>query len=105
MTDETERGEFASALAQAGFTDVLVVSRDVGERLLDERRRELIDHLQGATPDSGREIADALGRDPEEVGTDLDLLFGHSIIDFDRDAGERKNPRLKVEHVVIEPLV
>lgn len=49
-------------------------------------------------------LAGRLDRDVAAVHRDLDVLFEHSLIEYDEEGG-RKQPRLKHDHVFVEPLL
>jgi DNA-binding transcriptional ArsR family regulator len=113
------RGEFAArgcaahsfggasrrpALARGGHTDVLVLPREDAADLVTDRRLAILDHLREHDPDSVSALADALGYDVGDVSRDLDVLGRYDVTER-VTKGRRKVPRLKHDHVVLEPLV
>ena len=99
--DVAKRGDLARVLAEAGYDDVLVVSRGTGAQLLTQRRLDLLGYLRINDPVSERDLADTLDHEVQLVRDDLNLLLGHDIIEFDGD----DRVRLKHDHVVVEPIV
>lgn len=106
MAVETEgsKAEFARRLASAGYEDFLILERDTAERVLTERRLELVDELRDRRPESTSDLADRLDRDVAAVHRDLDTLFEFGLVSYDVD-GSRKRPRLKHEHAFVEPVL
>ncbi len=99
-----KRAEMARALTQAGFDDVLVLDRESAESVLTPKRRELLDRIEEGDIRSIRGLAADLGRDKGAVSKDLDLLFEHDLVVYDREKN-RKIPRPKHETVVVEPIL
>lgn len=99
------RDEFAEMLAENGYTDVLVLSRESGADALGGKRPELIDYLSENDPSSVREVARALSRNKSNVSEDLTRLSELGIVTYIDGPRGAKAPRLKHRHVVIEPLV
>ena len=99
-----DRRDLVRAMYDEGYEDVLVISPDSASDLLTERRLELLEHLEAGNEESVSEVAHTLGRDPSAVSDDLNRLFVHDVIEFERD-DRRKIPRVKHEHIVIEPLI
>lgn len=98
------RSEFADALAREGYADVLVLPREDATELVTDRRLAILDHLREHDPDSVSALADALGYDIGDVSRDLDVLARYDVTERVTE-GRRKIPRLKHDHVVLEPLV
>jgi predicted transcriptional regulator len=99
-----KRAEMARALARAGFEDVLVLDRKSAEKVLTPKRRELIDRIEEGEIRSIRGLATELDRDKGAVSKDLDLLFEHNLVVYDREKN-RKIPHSKHETVVVEPIL
>lgn len=97
------RDAFADALAREGYTDVLVLTRGDARELVTERRLAILDYLREHQPSSVSALADALGYDVGDVSRDLDLLGRYDVTERVTE-GRRKAPRLKHDHVVVEPL-
>lgn len=105
--DETRverRKEMARALARGGMTGVQVLSHESAERVLTEKRRELVTLLANEDVESVRALARRVDRDKGHVSRDLKLLAEHGVVDFD-DEGRTRRPYLQHEHVVVEPIV
>ncbi len=96
--------EYLRSLSEAGFDDVLVLSRDTAEEVLTEKRMELLQELSTAEVSSMRELARQVERDISIVSRDLDVLYEADIIDYEQ-TGRSKKPILAHENVVIDPLV
>lgn len=95
---------FVRLLAEAGLSDFIVISRETAESVLTARRLELLEQLRDADHASVTELAEVLGRDKAAVSRDLDLLFEHSLVDYERN-GRRKRPVLAHETVLVEPVL
>lgn len=103
-TPEDEHAEFIRKLMTGGFEDVLVLDLDAATRVLTEKRRELLERIDEGDVESVRSLATDLGRDKASVSRDLDLLFEHDIIEYERD-GPRKIPESKHETVLVKPIL
>lgn len=97
------RMKLSRSLAREGYDDVLVLSRESGERILSPSRLELLDRLRAGDVESVRSLADDLDRDKAGVSRDLALLAEHDVVEY-VDAGRAKVPVLKHDTVVVEPL-
>lgn len=98
------RSEFAAVLASQGFSDPLVLGRHRAETVLHDRRLEILDHRREHDPASVRALADSLDHDKGVVSRDLQALAGLDVVEY-VETGRAKAPRLKHDHVVIEPVV
>ncbi|WP_049969414.1 HVO_A0114 family putative DNA-binding protein [Haladaptatus cibarius] len=107
MAVETNRlhkhDKLARALASGGFDDVLLLDYDSAERVLTQKRRELLDEIKNEDIESVRGLATQVGRDKAAVSRDLNVLFQYDIIEYERD-GNRKIPVPKHETVLVEPI-
>lgn len=103
-----QQDEFAADLNAQGYTDLLVVRRESGRDLLTDSRLELVQHLDqhGSAVDSVSDLARQLDRDKGAVSKDLNRLAELDVIEYKGSGdGTAKRPRLKHDHVVIEPVV
>lgn len=98
------RRSFSEALAQHGFPDTLVLARERAEDVFHDRRLEIVDYLSDHEPRSVRALADELGYDKGVVSRDLRKLARIDVVEYDTE-GRAKAPRLKHDHVVVEPIV
>lgn len=98
------RAAFSETLTQHGFPDTLVLARERAEDVFHDRRLDLLDYLKDHDPDSVRALADELGYDKGVVSRDLQKLARIDVIEYVEE-GRAKAPRLKHEHVAIEPVV
>ena len=98
------KAEFARRLASAGYEDFLVLERGTAETILTDRRLELVDTIRKTEPASITDLADDIERDVAAVHRDLNTLFEVGVIAYEADGG-RKRPRLKHEHVFVEPII
>lgn len=96
-----KRAGFSETLAQNGFHDVLVLSRERASLFRRSRSLAIIDHLKEHGPSSTEEIADRTGHLEYFIDEDLAELAGIDVIEYDSEG----IPRLKHNHVVIEPIV
>lgn len=70
-------------------------------RILTEKRLELIRSVMEEPPDSIRDLADRLGRNPREVHGDVHLLEEYGVLDLE-EAGRAKRPMIPYDEIVIE---
>lgn len=103
-TARERRSTFAKRLVEAGYDDFLILEKGDAEAVLTEKREELIETVATEEVESVTDLAGRVGRDVSAVHRDLDTLFTHSLITYETE-GSRKIPRLKHEHVFVEPLV
>ena len=103
-TTRERKSAFARRLARAGYEDFLILEKADAESVLTEKRQELVETIAAEETESISDLAERVGRDVSAVHRDLDRLFTYSLIVYDDD-GSRKIPRLKHEHVFVEPLV
>lgn len=98
------KSEFARRLVQAGYDDFLILERPDAESVLTEKRSELLQVIRDEDVESISDLADRVDRDVSAVHRDLDLLFEYSLVTFE-EADGRKVPKLKHDHVFVEPLL
>lgn len=97
------RAEMARALAMSGMNGVNVLSHESAERVLTEKRRELIEVLDREQVESVRDLARRVDRDKAQVSRDLGVLAKHAVVDFE-ETGREKRPYLENDHLVVEPI-
>lgn len=90
-------------LAEAGYDDTLVLSRESASAVLTPSRLELLDRLQAGPVESVRALAAELGRDKAGVSRDLGRLAGLDVVEYE-SVGRAKRPRLKYDTVLVEPI-
>lgn len=100
----TKTAEIVRAVSGAGYDDVLIIDEETASAVLTEKRRELIDRIETGRIDSVRGLAIDVDRDKAAVSRDLQLLFEHDLIDYERE-GRRKVPVIKHETVLVEPVL
>lgn len=93
----------ARALARGGMDGVNVLSHESAERVLTERRRELVAVLDRDEVASVRDLARRVERDKAQVSRDLGVLAEHAVVDFE-ETGREKRPYLANDHLVVEPI-
>ena len=91
-------------LSKAGFEDYLLLDRRTAERVLTEKRTELIETIAQGEVSSKRHLAREVGRDISIVSRDLDVLFEAGIIDY-VDEGRSKRPILSHKNIFVKPVV
>ena len=105
IDDQLElRAAFSETLTHHGYPDTLVLSRDRAEAIFDDRRLDLVDYLKDHEPASVRALAEKLDYDKGVVSRDLQKLARIGVIEYVEE-GRTKAPRLKHNHVAIEPVV
>lgn len=105
-TRETEHEdvEFMRKLMTGGLEDVLVLDLDAANRVLTDKRRELLERIDEGNVESVRSLAADLDRDKAAVSRDLDTLFEYDLIEYERE-GARKIPETKHETVLVKPIL
>ncbi|SNZ18342.1 regulatory protein, arsR family [Natronoarchaeum philippinense] len=98
------RAAFSETLTQHGYPDTLVLARERAEDVFHDRRLKILDHLEEQNPESVRALAQELDYDKGVVSRDLQALAKIDVIEYE-DTGRSKAPRLKHNHVVVEPIV
>lgn len=98
------RSAVAGALAREGFDDVLVLARERAADVFHERRLAILDHLSEHEPASIRALAADLDCDKGLVSRDCQRLAAIDVVEYE-ETGKAKAPRLKHEHVLVEPVV
>lgn len=98
------RVAFSETLTQHGFPDTLVLARERAEDVFHSRRLDLLDYLKDHDPESVRALADELGYDKGVVSRDLQKLARIDVIEYVEE-GRAKAPRLKHNHIAVEPVV
>lgn len=104
---DSDRGEITrilSVLEEAGYEDVLVLDQESADKVLTERRRELIDQIESMDGQSVSELATQLNRKKSAVSRDLSVLYEYNVINFERE-GKRKIPVLKHGTIMTKPMV
>lgn len=91
------------ALAEAGYSDSVVLRRDTADEVLTRERLRIVDHLREREFESVTALAAELDRDKSAVKRDLDVLFEHGVVEYSQE-GRRKRPMLRHEHVFVEPV-
>ena len=98
------RAAFSEVLAEHGFADTLVLSRERADAVFHDRRLRIIDFLAENEPGSVRALARALDLDKGVVSRDLRELAELEVVEYVGN-GRATAPRLKHTHVVVEPVV
>lgn len=98
------RAAFSETLTQHGYPDTLVLARERAEDVFHDRRLDLLDYLKDHDPASVRALAEELGYDKGVVSRDLQKLARIDVVEYVEE-GRAKAPRLKHNHVAIEPVV
>lgn len=100
---ERRRLRYYRALRDAGYSDLTIISREDVVDHFNHRHFAIIDHLRENEADSVRGLARELGFDKKNVSEDLNLLARLEVVAFD-ESGRSKSPRLKKDHIFVEPL-
>lgn len=96
--------EYIRWLTESGKSDAVSLSRDTAERVLTEKRMQIVKEIAEDEASSVRDLARRLERDVSIVSRDLDVLFEAEVIDFEED-GRSKKPVLAHDNVFVEPIV
>lgn len=95
---------YLQQLVAGGFQDIHVVRKETAERVLTEKRMELLDEISTYDATSMRDLARRLDRSVSAVSNDLDVLWEAGIIEYE-EVGKTKRPRLAHQNVLVEPIV
>ena len=98
------RREMAQALAKGGMTGVHVMSREAAREVITPKRHELLRTLRDEDVESVRDLARRVDRDAGQVSRDLTVLAEQGLVFFEEE-GAAKRPRLRHDHVVVEPIL
>jgi len=96
---------FTRAIAESGLEDVLLLEQATAERVLTDKRMQILRAIEAGEVASVSELARQLGRDKSIVSRDLDVLCEADVIDFEAGDGRAKRPVIAHETVLIKPLV
>ncbi|WP_414838312.1 ArsR family transcriptional regulator [Candidatus Nanosalina sp. VS9-1] len=81
----------------------VILKFSIAQKLLTEKRRELLQTLSEQEFDSITELTEELGRDKKNTSQDIKKLYQHGIIDL-KDQGRSKEPVFEFEEIQIEGL-
>ncbi|WP_233752293.1 MULTISPECIES: hypothetical protein [Halostella] len=98
------RMQFSRRLEEGGIDNALILRRETAERVLTEKRMELLEAIATSSIESKRDLARTVDRDISIVSRDLDVLFEASVIEYE-EGGGRQRPVLKHANVLVEPVV
>lgn len=96
--------EFVKRLSDAGFEDTHLLQRETAEKVLTEKRMELVREIATTEPESVRELARRVDRDVGRVSRDLDTLYKAEVIEYEQK-GRAKQPVLAHENIFVWPVV
>lgn len=97
--------DYLRQLEQAGITDATLLRRETAERVLTEKRMELLREIAGGEEiTSMRDLARRVDRDISRVSKDLEILSKANIIEYEQK-GNSKRPVLKHSNVFVKPVV
>lgn len=104
LDQENREMAYLKRLTNAGFDDVLTLRRETAERVLTEKRVDLLAAVAEDSADSVRGLARNLDRDVSVVSRDLDVLYDANVVDFETN-GRAKRPVLAHENVLVRPII
>lgn len=96
--------QFTRRLAEAGFEDFLILDRATAERVLTERRSQLIETIEADDIESVRDLSRRVERDVSIVSRDLEVLYEAGIIEYIQK-GRAKKPVLAHKNIFVRPVV
>lgn len=102
-SSERRRLRYYRALRDAGYSDLTIISREDVINHFNHRHFAIIDFLRENEANSVRGLARELKFDKKNVSEDLNLLARLEVVTFD-ESGRSKSPRLKKDHIFVEPL-
>jgi len=102
LTPETR---YMKALAEAGYSNFMVLDREGAEEILTERRMESLETISEKSPGSVSELADFVDRKIPAVSRDLKTLHRNRLIRFEEGPAGGKKPVLDQEYIFVEPLM
>ncbi|MFB6100884.1 MAG: helix-turn-helix domain-containing protein [Candidatus Nanohalobium sp.] len=99
-----ENLQFVKDLSDKGYDDILVLKQETVQKVLTEKRTELLEHIKEKEPESVRELARRVDRDPGQVSKDLKVLYESELVEFEEKKG-KKAPRIRHRNVFPEPVI
>ena len=108
MNEEKEapkKLKLAQDLAEQGYNDVLVLTRESANKVLTDKRTELLQVIENEDVESVRELSRKVDRDPSRVSKDLKVLSENNLVTFNDGEGDKKAPKMRHENVFIEPII
>lgn len=99
-----QKTKFIRRLAEAGFDDVLLLSRSTAEEVLTEKRMELLNEIATDDLESMRDLGRRVDRDISIVKRDLDILYEAGVVEYEQN-GRAKRPVLAHKNVFVKPVV
>lgn len=105
VTDHLRPGiDYLKRLTESGFDDVHLLQRITAERVLTEKRIELLRAVEREEFESVRELSRIVERDIKRVSKDLKVLYEAEIINYEQN-GRAKRPVLAHNNVFVQPVV
>lgn len=98
------RIRYVKALSDAGYSDFLVLDREGAEKVLTEKRMELLETIRENSPESVSELAESVDRELSAVSRDLTLLEENTVVEYE-ESGGRKKPVLGQRYIFVEPVM
>jgi predicted transcriptional regulator len=99
-----QKTKFIRRVAEAGFDDVLLLSRSTAEEVLTEKRMELLNEIATDDLESMRDLGRRVDRDISIVKRDLDILYEAGVVEYEQN-GRAKRPVLAHKNVFVKPVV
>ena len=96
--------EYLQWLAESNQGDAVNLTRETAEKVLTEKRIEIVEEIAENDISSMRDLARRLDRDVSIVSRDLDVLFEAEVVDFE-EKGRAKKPVLAHENIFVEPVL
>ncbi len=104
LLDEDRMGLIKRVIEESDEESVYILPKEVAREVLTEERMRIIETLREEEVSSKRDLARKLDRDIKNVSNDLDLLWKHSVIGYEKGEGNSKIPKLSADEIIVEPL-
>lgn len=95
---------YLKRLTEAGFEDIHLLQRATAERVLTEKRIELLRAVETESVESVRELSRIVDRDVGRVSEDLKVLYEAEVINYEQN-GRAKRPVLAHDNIFVQPVV
>lgn len=96
--------QFIKAISEGGVDSATILRRETANRVLTEKRIELLREIADEPPESMRALARRVDRDIIQVRKDLVELHTANLIDIE-EVGRSKRPTLSSPNIFVEPIV
>lgn len=102
--NNTNIPEIAKALEEVGYNNILFISLETAEEVLNEERMDILHKIEEENIRSIADLARRLDRQNRAVHRDLIALAKQGMVDFKKD-GRSKIPVLRHDAIFVKPIM